>query len=241
MLARGPAPQVSHFLTKSAASGVQRPGHARDPLGVSEDVIGHRNPANDVLQLDDVVAVQHLRYYRLHVGSALPHDLFFLAVARIVDVDHEQEAVELGLGQRIGAFLLDGVLRGQHEERILHRMVDAADGGLAFLHRFEQGGLRLGRRAVDFVGQHDVGEDRPGQELEGPLPGDRIVLNDFRAGDVGRHEVGRELDALERQVERLGQRAHHQGLGQARNADEQGMAAAEDRHQAAGREPPPGR
>ena len=36
----------------------------------------------------------------------------------------------------------------------------AADGDLAFLHGFEQRGLGLGRRAVDFVGQHDVGEDR---------------------------------------------------------------------------------
>ena len=31
---------------------------------------------------------------------------------------HEHEPVELRLGQRIGAFLLDGVLRGQDEERI---------------------------------------------------------------------------------------------------------------------------
>ena len=30
------------------------------------------------------------------------------------------------------------------------------------LHRLEQRRLRLGRRAVDFVGEHDVGEDRPG-------------------------------------------------------------------------------
>ena len=107
-----------------------------------------------------------LRDRRLHVGRALPHDLLFLGVGRVIDLDQEQEAVELGLGQRVGAFLLDRVLRGQHEERVLHRVVGAADGRLAFLHRFEQGGLRLGRRAVDLVGQHDVGEDRPGQELE---------------------------------------------------------------------------
>jgi hypothetical protein len=30
------------------------------------------------------------------------------------------------------------------------------------LHRLEQRRLRLGRRAVDFVGEDDVGEDRPG-------------------------------------------------------------------------------
>ena len=42
----------------------------------------------------------------------------------------------------------------------------AADGDLLLLHRFEQRGLRFRRRAVDFVGQHDVGEQRPGQKAE---------------------------------------------------------------------------
>jgi hypothetical protein len=32
------------------------------------------------------------------------------------------------------------------------------------LHRLEQRRLRLGRRAVDLVGQDDVGEDRPGEK-----------------------------------------------------------------------------
>ena len=71
----------------------------------------------------------------------------------------------------------------------------------------------------------------PRQELERTLPGHRIVLDDFGAGDVGRHQVGRELDALEGQVERLGERAHHERLGQAGHADQQAVAAAEDRHQ----------
>ena len=49
-------------------------------------------------------------------------ELFFLL--GIIDEDVEHEAVELRFGQRIGAFLLDRVLRGQHEERIGQR--DAA-------------------------------------------------------------------------------------------------------------------
>ena len=40
----------------------------------------------------------------------------------VVDVDVEHEAVELGLGQRVGALLLDGVLRGEHEERQVERV-----------------------------------------------------------------------------------------------------------------------
>ena len=38
---------------------------------------------------------------------------------RIADHQLEEESIQLRLGQRIGAFLLDRVLRGQHEERPL--------------------------------------------------------------------------------------------------------------------------
>ena len=37
----------------------------------------------------------------------------------------------------------------------------ALDRDLPFLHHLEQRGLRLGRRAVDFVGQQQIGEHRP--------------------------------------------------------------------------------
>ncbi len=87
-------------------------------------------------------------------------DAELLLFLGIVHEDVEHEAVLLRFGQRIGAFLLDGVLRGQHEERVGQLVPGAADGDLAFLHGFEQGGLRLGRRAVDLVGQDDVGEQR---------------------------------------------------------------------------------
>ena len=79
----------------------------------------------------------------------------------IIDPDVEHEPVELGLGQRIRPFLLDRVLRGQHEERLGQRMPPAADRHLVLLHRLEQRRLRLRRRAVDLVGQDHVGEDRP--------------------------------------------------------------------------------
>ena len=50
--------------------------------------------------------------------------------------------------------------------------------------------------------------------------------------DVGGHQVGRELDARELQVQRLGQRPHQHGLAQARHAFQQRMAARDhaDQH-----------
>ena len=45
-------------------------------------------------------------------------DLLLLLARRVLDVQLEHEPVELRLGQRIRPFLLDRVLRGQHEERL---------------------------------------------------------------------------------------------------------------------------
>ena len=99
------------------------------------------------------------------------------------------------------------------------------------LHRLEQRRLRLRRRAVDFVGQHDVGEDRTGREHHLPAAGRRVFLHEVGAGDVRRHQVGRELDARELQVEHARHRVDEQRLGQAGRADDQAVAADEQRHQ----------
>jgi hypothetical protein len=85
---------------------------------------------------------------------------FSVGLLRIADAELEHEAVDLRLRQRIGALLLDRVLRGEHEERPRQRERLAAQRDLMLLHRLEQRRLDLGRRAVDLVGQHDVGEDR---------------------------------------------------------------------------------
>jgi hypothetical protein len=114
------------------------------------------------------------------------------------DQQLEQEPVELRLGQRVGALVLDRVLGGDHDERVGQRPGGALDGDLPLLHRLEQRGLGLGRRAVDLVGEQQVGEHRPLPEAEGPAVLAEIEL----AGHVGRHQVGRELHPLELEVER---------------------------------------
>ncbi len=99
---------------------------------------------------------------------------------------------------------------------------------LMFLHRLEQRRLRLGRGAVDLVGQHDVGEDRPLDEAEGAPARGQVFLDDLRAGDVGRHEVGRELDPIEGEVERLRDGRDHERLGQSGHPDQEGMSTTKD-------------
>ena len=77
-------------------------------------------------------------------------------------------------------------------------------------------------------------EDRP---LEKPHPAmdDALVvlvfLEDVRSRDVRGKEVGRELDAPEREVEGLRERRDEEGLGETGHADEERVPAREEGHQ----------
>ncbi len=69
----------------------------------------------------------------------------------------------------------------------------------------------------------------PGEKAQLALAGRAVLFDDVGAGDVGRHQVGRELDAAECEVQRAGQRADEQCFRQAGHAFEQAMAAGEER------------
>ena len=101
---------------------------------------------------------------------------------------------------------------------------------LVLLHRLQERGLRLGRSAVDLVGEDHVGEDRPLDELHPPAAVAGL-FEDLGAGDVRRHQVGRELDSLELEVKDLGDRADEQRLRQPGRAGDQAMAAGEQADQ----------
>ena len=132
-------------------------------------------------------------------------------------------------GSGIGALHLERVLRGQDEERWLEQVAFARDRHLLLLHRLQQRRLRLGRRPVDLVRQQQVGEDRSGLEAELALA---VLLDqDVRADDVGRHQVGRELDAVEGAVEHVGDRPHEHRLAQAGHAFEQRVAVGDEADQ----------
>ena len=55
-----------------------------------------------------------------------------------------------------------------------------------------------------------------------------VLLQHVGAGDVRGHQVGRELDPLELNVQDLRQGADHQGLGQPRHAHQQAVPAGEN-------------
>jgi hypothetical protein len=75
-------------------------------------------------------------------------------------------------------------------------------------------------------------EDRPFLELK-LAAATRHFHDDVRAENVGGHEVGRELNAIEGKIEHFTQRANEQSFTEAGNAFEEHMPAGEQRDQRA--------
>ena len=106
---------------------------------------------------------------------------------RVVDEHLHQEAVELRLGQRVGALLLDRVLRRHAPGRAAAarrscRPTVTWRSSIAS----SSADCTLAGRAVDLVGQHDVAEDRDRAGTRSAPPSCCI---DLGAGHVGRQQV----------------------------------------------------
>lgn len=92
------------------------------------------------------------------------------------------------------------------------------------MHRFEQSRLGLGVRPVDLVGQKQVVEGRLLLEDESPVAFGRLH-DDVGDGQVGGHQVRRELNTLKFEVERVGERLDQQGFAQAGHTFQLDVAA----------------
>jgi hypothetical protein len=149
----------------------------------------------------------------------------------MVDDDVEHEAIELRLGKRIGAFELDRVLGREHVKRLLELIRAPLNRDAVLLHRFEERRLRLWRRAVDLVRQDNVREDGTRREHHLAAASGRVFLDDVGAGDVRRHQVGRELDPRELQLHYPCERMDQEGLRESRHAHDQAVAPDKQRQQ----------
>ena len=105
-----------------------------------------RHAAHQILRVQNLRSIEN----RLRLRQARPRrrldDLQLLFERRIADLDIEHESIELSFRQRIGAFLLDRILRGEHEERQLERVGLPAGSHLVLLHGLQQ--CRLGSSAA---------------------------------------------------------------------------------------------
>jgi hypothetical protein len=91
------------------------------------------------------------------------------------------------------------------------------------LHDLQQRRLRLGRRPVDLIGDHDVGEDRSTVELEFASS----LIEDRYSGHVRGKEVGGELDAAPFTAYRRRDRSGEGGLADTRYVLQQQMPLGE--------------
>ena len=193
-------------------------------------VFGQDHFADELPPLQDFGAVHDLRRFgELVLGRAVDDCIQFIARA-VADDELEKEAVQLCFGQRVGSFLLDRVLRGEDEERLFERVAFAGDGDGSLLHGLEHGRLGLRRGAVDFVGEENLGEDRTFLEFKEPFSVRRFH-DHVRAEDIRRHQVGRELNAIEVEVERLGKCPHQECFAKPGNAFQQTVPADEQASQ----------
>src|SRR5690606_4268838 len=145
----------------------------------------------------------------------------------VTDFHVQQETVELRFRQRVRALLLDRVLGGHHHEQARQRVALLAHRDLPLLHRLEQRRLHLRRRAVDLVGEDQVVEQRTLAELEAAV----LRPVDLGAGEVGRQQVRRELEAVEIALDAFRQHLDGAGLGEARLTLDQQVPVAQERDQ----------
>ena len=150
----------------------------------------------------------------------------------VIDHDVQQETVELGLRQRVGPLLLDGILRGHDHKEIWQRVGHRTNRDLPFAHGLEQGRLHLCRGAVDFVRQHEIMKQRTLPEHEGAGFGSI----DFGARQIGRQEIGRELQPVEVALHAMAQHLDRPGLGEPRRPFDQQVPVAKQRRQHAGQQ-----
>jgi 16S rRNA (adenine1518-N6/adenine1519-N6)-dimethyltransferase len=202
-----------------------RGGDEGDEIAADPFVDVHRR--REVSDAGDGVERQHAPHRDRRRGRIEVHaeDAQLLVGGRIVDAQLHHEAVDLRLGERVRPLMLDRILRGDDDEGVGERVRRVADGDLPLLHRLEQRALDFGGSAVDLVGQHEVREDRPEPRRESAPR----RIEDQRAGDVSREEVGRELHALEGGVDRRRQRLDEKRFRQPRQPFDEHVPANEQR------------
>ena len=206
----------------SVARCVDQPGH------IIIDGRVHEHCARQCGELDDGIGREHRRnddFVRATMRSLKNADRG--SVIRVADRCFHDETIELRLRQPVGAGLLDRILCSDHHERHGDRVSHAIRGDLPFFHHLEERSLGLRARPVNFVSEHDIGEDRPFVKLERTAS----LVVDTYAGDVAREQVRRELHTVAGAAHALRDGAGERGLAGARHVFEQQVPLTEQRRE----------
>ena len=206
--------------------GLARVGGVDEASDVVSDDVGEEDAAGEGEEAGEFRGFHDLGDGGFDAEFAVADDAFEGGGVVAEDFEFEEEAVDLGFRERVGAFEFDGVLGGEDEEGVWEVVASAEDGDASFLHGFEESALGFGARSVDFVGEDEVGEDGAGLEDEGAAFGG--FAEDWVAGDVAWEEIGGELDATGGEAEGLGETFDEFGFAEAGEALEEKVAAGEE-------------
>src|SRR6266850_903640 len=103
-------------LNELRCAGRFRPRTGHNIHGVGDDMVGNRDAPDQVLKEQNLLRPEDVIELRsIHTGRGLD-DLELLLFRRILQPQIEHESIELRFGKRVGAFLLDRVLRCQNKE-----------------------------------------------------------------------------------------------------------------------------
>ena len=153
---------------------------------ILEDMGSHGNPANKILKEENIRLAEHFLRAAAAARSHAAHDVNFLLLRWIADVDLEHEAIQLGFRKSVGSLLLKGVLRCKNEEGGVQGVIVTSGRHDFFLHGLKERCLSLWRGPVDFICQNHIREDRPLQKAEAPPSRLLIHFEDGRwAGSFG--------------------------------------------------------
>src|SRR5215471_7703716 len=216
-----------HEIRRVCAAG---PARARELDRITHDFLGHGHLPDEPLEFENFLPADRLFKLNLTKHGRLIHDLDFFILRQVINDDVEHEPVELGFQQRIRSFQFDRVLSSEDIEQLLENIRVAFNRHRPFLHSLEQGRLRLGGSPVDFVRENDVCKDRTFDEHARALAGGPVFFDDFGSGDVRRHQVRCELNALEIQMEHLSNSCNEQRLCETGNAGDDGVTAGQHRY-----------
>jgi hypothetical protein len=144
--------------------------------------------------------------------------------AREAHGNGEEKAIELRLGEGEGSSGGGVVLSGHDEKGIGQVLRFAIDGDLPLIHGLEEGGLRARRGPIDLIGEKEIGKHWAGYEVEAAV----ALMIEIVAEDVGREEVGSELEALETATHRSGEGMGQRGFSNARRPGEEGMPTGQE-------------
>ncbi len=108
-----PADHLLHVGGHAVLGGAGGADEIQDKV---RDMIRHRDAPGEGLRLLQLFAAEDGLYDAGDGAGRAGEDLAFVIPGGVGDLDEEEETILLGLGERVRAFLLDGVLRGQNKK-----------------------------------------------------------------------------------------------------------------------------